>query len=988
SDCPSDKRCNIPTGETIGTCQALCTSDSDCTNGGGTCDTGTGLCVKTCASDDECTTHWTCNTDTQKCVAGAEGFRSGALCKTALGDSECNKGLFCKPEGAAGVGTCTSKPAGIIPGAFSQDVVGSEHWLASCINGNVISNLCGEKRSGLCSERVTQEQIGAETLTLSNAQCVDNYGDLCWGYNPKPPLNQINKNIDTSNQAEVDELNQELMQMEQMERDCNANAHCMLKEVNMSTIATSEFYFKVCIPKYTPGNNNLCSNINGVSANLICPDGDCSNLPGSDALNTFTSEMNGLCVSLGDCGSYVNYIDIGTNGSNYRIGNDTTGINWENYIGYATPSAGKIIPEVNVPRVAATGAVVSNNLQNKILSWLGIAKRNVLVEQINKPIFQEVSGKSLFKHWQEQLVVVLSGFAGIFAVVLQICRQSPEYSRTHPLVCPCPDGYRKTEGYPPECLPEGEGAAAPTNQGVTFSCNAWEAPVGGNDCERCNEDPLKLCTQYRCESLGQGCRLIGEDTIAPVCIWENPSDNQAPLIRYLDILDGYAFAENANKNGGTITPTEGGCIQEFTPILFMLNTSEYSQCKYSLFNEPVNYQSMEEIYSLEGNGYILNHTFGIIMPSIDSFDAGDLRGTIEEIYADVNIYVMCQDGNGNPNIAPYVVNFCVNPGPDITPIDHSLTATQPADESILPYTDEHNTIIGTDAGTGENILRGEKTLNLWVNEPAECKYAFSPNVGYEQMQSMDSCSTNVMDIDLINGGYGCTFTENLNYGENNFYIKCNDTSGNINSEDFVYTLDVTQQQLEIDSVSISAVVNGITRTINSGETISVGGQDVIPITLNVQTSGGAYNGNAECSYKDTSLADSVYLSFQQTSSTSHAHTLNLGNGNKEFDVKCEDNAGNIANTAITFDIIVDLIPPEILSYINYYGDLKIITNEEARCYYGTESCPVSGNGTGMDNDYATEHSIDNWESGIVYKIKCGDIFGNFGSCSQISRSPS
>lgn len=36
-------------------------------------------------------------------------------------------------------------------------------------------------------------------------------------------------------------------------------------------------------------------------------------------------------------------------------------------------------------------------------------------------------------------------------------------------------------------------------------CYLWKAPVGSNDCRKCDKDKFKDCSEYRCRSLGQGC---------------------------------------------------------------------------------------------------------------------------------------------------------------------------------------------------------------------------------------------------------------------------------------------------------------------------------------------------------------------------------------------------------------------------------------------------------------------------------------------------
>ncbi|GAH73187.1 unnamed protein product, partial [marine sediment metagenome] len=72
----------------------------------------------------------------------------------------------------------------------------------------------------------------------------------------------------------------------------------------------------------------------------------------------------------------------------------------------------------------------------------------------------------------------------------------------------------------------GYGATRPRSAG--FECLPWQPPIGGDDCEECNKDPLKICTEYRCKSLGQACGRIEENTDRPLCIDKYDGDDIPP----------------------------------------------------------------------------------------------------------------------------------------------------------------------------------------------------------------------------------------------------------------------------------------------------------------------------------------------------------------------------------------------------------------------------------------------------------------------------
>lgn len=45
----------------------------------------------------------------------------------------------------------------------------------------------------------------------------------------------------------------------------------------------------------------------------------------------------------------------------------------------------------------------------------------------------------------------------------------------------------------------------------TIKCQPWQAPIGGSDCEKCQESG-KTCSEYRCKSLGKLCSLVNVGT--------------------------------------------------------------------------------------------------------------------------------------------------------------------------------------------------------------------------------------------------------------------------------------------------------------------------------------------------------------------------------------------------------------------------------------------------------------------------------------------
>ena len=72
------------------------------------------------------------------------------------------------------------------------------------------------------------------------------------------------------------------------------------------------------------------------------------------------------------------------------------------------------------------------------------------------------------------------------------------------------------------------GAGKTKTVDVTFECNEWEPPFNGDDCEYCNQ-PGMTCTEYKCHSLGQACKIINPGSQYPLCIGDT-NDGHPPVL--------------------------------------------------------------------------------------------------------------------------------------------------------------------------------------------------------------------------------------------------------------------------------------------------------------------------------------------------------------------------------------------------------------------------------------------------------------------------
>ena len=155
------------------------------------------------------------------------------------------------------------------------------------------------------------------------------------------------------------------------------------------------------------------------------------------------------------------------------------------------------------------------------------------------------------------------------------------------------------------------------------------------------------------------------------------------------------------------------------------------------------------------------------------------------------------------------------------------------------------------------------------------------------------------------------------------------------------------------------------------------GGNLFDINLEVTTSGGAYNGQATCGY-DFITPEWGGDVFAQTTAFHEYNFPALPSGDYNISIECNDEAGNTAHGNSVFSLQIDAEPPVITRAYKKVDEnkLKIITNEQARCYYSLENCNFNLDDEGvqtMSSALSTEHDA-NWNLWEVYHIKCEDIW--------------
>jgi hypothetical protein len=531
----------------------------------------------------------------------------------------------------------------------------------------------------------------------------------------------------------------------------------------------------------------------------------------------------------------------------------------------------------------------------------------------------------------------------------------------------------------------------------TFQCNPWEAPSGGSHCSDCGKDGL-TCGKYACQSYGQNCELINEDTGYQSCINSNPYDVNAPVIKPLSgvLSSGWSYEEKSN--GVVIKSSDNdGCLKSYENMIFGLRTEngssvgEYAQCHYST-TAGTDFDSMETDFGAT-NLYLVNHTQTIVVPDLAAFGGNQYDPNSK---VDYNLYVKCKDKSGNINSVDYDVNFCVKPGIDVSP--PVILSRSPSYKFVSYFATQLN---------GSVI----------INEPATCRYS-STDMDYDSMTNSMDCNT---DVSL--GSWDCSTTFSLTEGSNNlFYIRCKDkpwlienetgkfiiVDSSLTSEDIDSLEDCGSDCQSVVSDQQSAVQTDLNATriamdssyifeINRSKSLLkidsltpngtiMSGTKPVSVKIKVTTSGGVDNGNSDCTY---SIRADSYLplvgdSLLPMGTTAHEATLQLFDGGHIVNVTCTDLAKNKVSKETSFDIQLDTDTPIVTRAYKDGSNLNVITNEASTCRYrssiafNSDTCWYDfTNSTSMSGSSVSHTTPFNVDS--IYYVKCKDSYGNENS---------
>lgn len=879
-------------------------------------------------------------------------------CKDEKGKTRENGESWCFYQGAIGVSN---------DGLRSMDTPGSEHYVKTCMDGEVRTERCGNYRDSICVESKTARDDGS---SYTSASCQVNGWMEC-----------LAANLEDTNAKKIEK--------------CTEAQFCFVKKVKVG----DDFEFDTCAPKYPGGHdlntevNPYCSQLGSTTCKTVkvktesftteCKAGcKCDDDDGK-----FLKNMNDLCTSLGDCGGEVNYMGTYSQGYTTLHAPVPAQSYFDELKTYDEPIDGKVAEPFdswNYSGTLGTSTIEGdedfedyvdnqearmNRMGNlgmlalpKIGGFAYASESGALLTNLNLRFFGNIV-----------IGAIVASAAAAWAIKIAGIGPGLSMDTANILV-----GAAAVAGAMSYAYSGGAawGASAATSSTIVtvgiviliviaviifvmwisgvgdvskkkhiYTCESWAPVSGGEECNKCGSDGVP-CSPYACSSLGTKCQLVNGDTDKPECINQGPDDIAPPVINPLigNISEGYAYTDIA-ENGFKIKSSSGdGCVDESSIIQFGLQLDKYGRCRFDT-EAGKNYDGMVYPFGLT----LMKAQQVSIVPIPSMEDLGSVSYN-PSARATFNMYIRCENINGKKRTADYAVQFCVKPGEDKTA---PLITIRPS--RVYAASDAKN-----------------KSVKIFTDEPAECRWSESDK-DYSAMSGNFICKNEIEQMTI--DGWECKAEIPLKKDETTIYTRCLDrpsveniTDRNANAQSIPMTI-VKTSPLLIDSASPDKEI--IASSIN-------------PTTVNilVQTSGGLNSGISTCIYAYDGMKFTPEF---ELSTSSHEIKPIFFGGKHSVEILCGDEAGNSVRKSISFELQIDTRAPEVTRVYANAGTLTIKTNEPAECALSTEKCSFAfENGTLM---YGTEFEhTSSVERNKVYYIMCKDPSGNMkGECDKTVR---
>ena len=356
-----------------------------------------------------------------------------------------------------------------------------------------------------------------------------------------------------------------------------------------------------------------------------------------------------------------------------------------------------------------------------------------------------------------------------------------------------------------------------------------------------------------------------------------------------------------------------------------IDLNEVGRCKSSA-SHTTSYDAMNGS-DLSSGLFKSQHNISLTVPSLTSLGLDSFNPNAR---GQVNLYLRCQDKNGNSDPNEYAINFCVKQGNDTTPA--GITGRSPKYEKVPFNTTNVN-------------------ASIYLREPAECRWDTTQNKTYYQMSNNMSCVTDLNARDPTTGGWKCStnFDFALSKNQTTYYIRCldqpwltgeNSTKRNANANSYPFNI-IRTQPLKIENVNVE----------NKTFTFAV---DPATLQVNFSTSGG-YDGTATCSF----VYDTRAYTMEDTNGLRHSQNLQVSNGEFNRNFICKDIIGNSVEKNVRAIINIRTTAPLVTRTYTTDNTLTIATDEPSTCFYSNDDANACwydmNNGTQMAGSLSLIH---------------------------------
>ncbi len=311
------------------------------------------------------------------------------------------------------------------------------------------------------------------------------------------------------------------------------------------------------------------------------------------------------------------------------------------------------------------------------------------------------------------------------------------------------------------------------------------------------------------------------------------------------------------------------------------------------------------------------------------------------------------------------ITACVNPEPDSFP---------PVIESFAPP-----------SGSYMQFSATSFSFTAYLDEPGQCKFDYERLIPYEDMSDENAMLCNLEDDESLEYFCGAILT-NIASDQTDIsvYIKCNDSSGNVNSnfDEAKYDIIRTPAPLNITSTYANTFLIPEEGIVIERTSVSEF------FTLEATTEGGVDNGISLCRFK---FAEVKWRNnFQKTNSREHKSVFNsLPSGTHTIQILCKDSIGNTAEKTITITSKIHDAKPIITRVYGRGNSITLATDEEARCYYSNKDCYFDITNRSESTqiiiyyDIKQEFGADDKQT---YYIRCQDKYDKMSDCLSVKLS--